>query len=396
TAVVTAASGDRTGRTVVTVSPDDGSDVTGPLVTGVSFSRTTLDVSAGADSFDVLVHARDSQSPIIGIQVLFAEGVSGRTVQCADVTRVSGTDQDGVFRCRVVMRQGEANRAWQMLWVMVADGLRNNSQLEEAELRAGGYPRFVEVTGGSADLSPPVLVGLSLDRDSVWTAGKADTVNLSMQLQDASGLIGVQALVLAGGVSQSVQCGEVARTSGSSRNGTWRCPLVFPRYSANGDWTVAWVMAVDSQFNNRTVETPALAAAGYPTTIHVIDPDQDVTAPQITAFSVHPDTVHTGSADGSATVTLHVTDAQTGVTGVQVLVRSDASTQSVQCGNTSLVSGSAADGTWTCALTFPQGGALGTWTVLWVMAADGMKNNRQMETPAMQAAGWTTQIVTAP
>lgn len=61
----------------------------------------------------------------------------------------------------------------------------------------------------------------------------------------------------------------LTRQTGTALDGTYSGTMTIPRFSAQGDWTVDFVYVADEAYNSAFIGTAALAAAGFPTKLHV-------------------------------------------------------------------------------------------------------------------------------
>jgi hypothetical protein len=116
----------------------------------------------------------------------------------------------------------------------------------------------------------------------------------------------------------------------------------------------------------------------------------DTTPPQIISFSMTPALVNTETADQTVTVTMTVTDDQSGVTaqrnpGTTMEMGSAAAfTQQVNC-SFNRVSGDALNGVYSGTFTLPAGGATGSWQVLYLRLADNVGNFVDLQAGQLEA-----------
>ena len=101
----------------------------------------------------------------------------------------------------------------------------------------------------------------------------------------------------------------------------------------------------------------------------------DVTPPQITAFSLTPSHIDTESAAQSVTLTVTFTDDQSGVASASWGLHMPGSTQSGRGAPLALVSGTALSCTYTGSITLPKGAQSGDWLAS-VSVRDSAGNGR--------------------
>ncbi len=119
----------------------------------------------------------------------------------------------------------------------------------------------------------------------------------------------------------------------------------------------------------------------------------DKTAPTIADVTLAPTTVDVTSAAASVTVSLHVTDAGSGVRSASINLQSPfGSTQLIIQGcSLALASGTRNDGIWQCVIPFAQGVPAGTWS-LTASVSDQAANRRDYQTSDLSAAGLPSTV----
>ena len=117
----------------------------------------------------------------------------------------------------------------------------------------------------------------------------------------------------------------------------------------------------------------------------------DTTPPQITSFSMSPALVNTESAYQTVTVTMTLTDDQSGVstqrnpgTTMEMGPVAGPASQQVNC-PFNLVSGNDLSGVYTGTFTLPAGCSTGTWQVLYLRLADNVGNYVDLDAEQLDA-----------
>ncbi|HEY0036666.1 MAG TPA: hypothetical protein VGB66_08270, partial [Longimicrobium sp.] len=175
-------------------------------------------------------------------------------------------------------------------------------------------------------------------------------------------------------------------------NGTFVCKVGFAPGAQQGTWTLVWVSLYDAAGNSALVQTPELQAAGYPTTLQVTNPDEDIAPPTLSGVS-YASTVKVTEA---LSVTITASDAGLGVDRVGPVFRNPSGTQYASCTANTPASGTRASGTWVCSVTFAPGAETGTWTLEWVALFDRAENNRDVTKAELEAAGYPTTLTVTP
>jgi hypothetical protein len=85
-------------------------------------------------------------SGIAGVQTVVVPPAGG-VRQCTSTTLlISGTPNDGVWACDVVIPKSTAAGTWHVQWVTASDQLGNSRTVQEPELQTAGYRTTILVT----------------------------------------------------------------------------------------------------------------------------------------------------------------------------------------------------------------------------------------------------------
>ncbi|HEX5436117.1 MAG TPA: hypothetical protein VFW98_03085 [Gemmatimonadaceae bacterium] len=141
----------------------------------------------------------------------------------------------------------------------------------------------------------------------------------------------------------------------------------------------------------RTLRDSDLVAAGEPTDVAVLDAAADSTAPVLTAFSIAPDTVHLNADLHQITFTASVEDVGSGVGYVLAFAGPRGADGGSGCG-LQRVSGTAAEGTYSCAMVLPDTAILGEWDAE-VSLRDVTGNDREYGLPQLDSAGFKRSVI---
>lgn len=121
-------------------------------------------------------------------------------------------------------------------------------------------------------------------------------------------------------------------------------------------------------------------------------PGQDATNPEITSFSVAPASIDVTNGSGSFTFSWTARDYGSGVVNVYAsLTYPNNPGATLGCAGTR-VSGTIYEGTYTCTVLVAQNSPSRTWSIEYVSAQDVVGNRVQINTPAIAAGGWPTQV----
>jgi Ca2+-binding RTX toxin-like protein len=240
------------------------------------------------------------------------------------------------------------------------------------------------------DESAPDFSNISVNVESVDTSQTDQKITISAQVTDE--LMGVNYLwcnLYKNSVSGS-QTYRVTRVSGTIRDGFWECEVTLSKWSAKGNWYL-WLGATD--YTNKQTEVRAQSDgtylywkqdgsdSTYVTGLGDTHIEQtgmgDESSPDIDQISVNKSSVNTSSSSQVVTISAHVTDDLSGVSGSFCGLAHNGINGGLP--NARKVSGTIRDGIWECQVTLPKWSTKGNW-YLWFGARDG--TNKQTEVRA--------------
>lgn len=221
-----------------------------PRITNPVFSKTEIDTSAGADSFNLDVTITDDFSGIDTVQC----GPRHNAVENFDikivVTKVSGTNTNGVWRCAVTLPKNSGKGKW-YLAVFVSDksGKRYSidgkpttettwavDDINEIFVQPPldlGLNYITQVGDGDDEL--PTMTSISLDKTQVNTSSSDQTVVATLNLVDVQS--GIRSAELRS-FSPTTFAQNVSACKFTSADGAggevWTCTLKLPIGSQKG------------------------------------------------------------------------------------------------------------------------------------------------------------------
>ena len=225
----------------------------------------------------------------------------------------------------------------------------------------------------AADTVAPQLGSIDIAPDPVDVSAAGQSITLSVAITDDDSGLNHADLYLYNQAGHYITSGSVRaaqRISGTALDGVYSVSLTVPRYSVPGTWRVD-VYLTDTVGNNRNygggyqgIPFPVLVD---PTFTVVNTGLIDATAPAVTAATVAPATVNTGTVSQTVTVDFTVTDALAGLSYGWVymwrpdgILRQDL-LQSFLGG--SPLSGDKMTGTYQISIQLPRNSPQGAWTM---------------------------------
>jgi hypothetical protein len=182
---------------------------------------------------------------------------------------------------------------------------------------------------------------------------------------------------------------NLTQVAGDDRDATWTGTFTIPQGAAPGRYPL-WISISDRVGNGRFYTPEDLAARGHASGVDVSDSRPDATPPDVRSLTVTPDPVDTRGGPAHVTVSMRITDTQSGVKGMVVFLMNPAHTS----GGTEhpffrLQSGSPMDGVWTGTGTLPEHTPAGRW-VLEVRVHDELDNQRTYAVADLDRLGLTS------
>ncbi|HKZ79572.1 MAG TPA: hypothetical protein VJ124_14950 [Pyrinomonadaceae bacterium] len=393
------------------------SDTTPPTLVSFSFTPSAIDTTAAQQPVTVTMRVTDDLAGAFPALLSFVSpsGRQGQAILTGEFNLIFGTSLDGVWQATLNFPQFTESGAWTVSGLLLNDLAGNSVALNAATLQALGFPVTLSVTS-TPDTTPPQLVGLRLTPSAVDVSAGVQDVTVELDLIDA--LAGVQLeperrgfflLTVrspSGGQSHSLSNRDFQLISGTAQNGTWQGTLRIPQFSEAGTWTVGDITVPDAASNTLFVSTSQLRALGFSPDLGVTSVPSDTTPPQLVGFTFTPILIDTSISAVQVTVTYTTTDNLAGVdfspdnptlTGFQAATfRSPSGAQVVVAeffNLATLIAGTPQNGVWRSTFIFARFSEAGTWTVRDVMLRDAVRNRIFLNTAALRAAGFPTELI---
>jgi hypothetical protein len=120
-------------------------DTSPPVLTAFSLSPGSVSLATGDAVVEFTYSVMDGGVGLGDTGVFFNAPVSGQSVHCT-ASRISGTANDGVYRCSVKIQQGKAAGLWTASTVYVRDAVGNRQDYDAGRLKAAGFAFQFTVT----------------------------------------------------------------------------------------------------------------------------------------------------------------------------------------------------------------------------------------------------------
>jgi hypothetical protein len=124
----------------------------------------------------------------------------------------------------------------------------------------------------------------------------------------------------------------------------------------------------------------------------VVEAESDTEPPELVGLSFSPTMVDVTNGPATTTVTLHVTDALSGISTVEIGFQSPVAGQRVAALTENPISGDKNDGTFEVTVTIGQFAESGPWTAFYVILGDSANNRLTLNGSQISALGFPTQL----
>jgi hypothetical protein len=296
------------------------SDTIAPILTGLTLSRTTVDVTAAAQTINVTATATDDLSggSSITVGLTTPSGLVIDTFTGFGLT--SGTPLNGTYT-GVLSIPRYAVAGSYSLGVYLFDFAGNYRSMTTAELASAGFPSAITVIDATPDTVPPSLMSASISPSTIdVSTGPQDVTVLLNVTDNISGTSdrpqdACFPLRLAGPTGfPEINFNNPTLVAGTRTNGTWRAVVRIPQHSRAGTWSIRQIDLQDEALNSILLQQPQLAAAGTNPTFTVVSATPDTTPPSLTGLSFSPPLFNTSLSAQTVRTYVSATDDRSGVT----------------------------------------------------------------------------------
>jgi hypothetical protein len=306
-------------------------DTVPPVVTGVTLSSRSINLSHGAQQLVVTIDAKDQSAdgPPSGVKEVQVEFSGPGALPDAHLALASGTPGNGIWRAIVPIPVMTRPGRWRIINVEVVDNDGNGNTYSHGygpgysgptDIVLRGWGDFFTVAG-SAPAPPapkaPTFVGLIASRRSIDIRSRIQAVHVTARW---AGAPAYHVTVAASTPGRTPHHPLRARLR-KSADGRWRGVLVFRPGMRPGEWQLGVTAEFGPHSNPQATSGSGSPAAGQPapTTIDV-DSVRDPTPPVVSSVSVRPFGATANPGD-RLTVIAHVADPQSGVRNIGIEFR---------------------------------------------------------------------------
>ncbi len=366
------------------VAAHSAEDQRPPMVTGLTFSPDPVQLTGASATVSFTVRATDPTG-VSGLYVLLYSSDGQEVGRCT--AQAPGNPAEATMQCAIAIRNSPFLQPGTLqVWLGLLDARGRYGLYNAAALAAAGFDSALEL---QVDTSPPALMGLDLAPDSIDVRTTAAGVEVTFRVSNGYRATGVQ-VTLGNEGGNSFSCTASTPISvDASGVALFRCSFLFQRGAPPGPYTVTQAVVSGTAYG-----TAALQAAGYDTVLKVTSNTiADTTPPAVAGLAFSPDPVQVTGRSATVTFTVRLTDAGAGAGAAYIFLVNSAGNEVGRCATSTLVSGTPADGTFQCTITFTNNAALEPATYGVAVRADDRNGNFAIYQPAtLQAAGFDASL----
>lgn len=385
-----------------TEAPDEAP----PRLSWLGVNPPSADNTAGPTTVNVYVGALDA-SPVVSVKA-HMRGPQGFS---NDLSLTPGAQGGFESSGTLVLPAGTPTGIYAIDHLTIVDSKGNATQVSEAEIEAGQFPRELDVYAGP-DEAGPTLESFSISPISVDTSTGAATVTLRARVTDA--LSGADQA----GPSFDIPSQEpskvffprghgygMERINGTVHDGEWTAEISLPHHAAQGNYELNAIQLHDRAGNFTTYDREEIEDMGFPVTFTETGPG-DVTGPEVTDFWMKPTTLRASHGERTIFFYVHVKDdlsgfglwPDTGFSNVRVDFEPPGEWHEFESTGTvpQLISGTVLDGIWRSETVVEAAAPVGEYVINYVAATDLAGWTSSLDTTELETAGLPTSFVNLP
>jgi IPT/TIG domain len=366
----------------VTVEGTEDNEV--PIVTALSFSSPSLNISSSAQTLTVKATITDNLSGLTTATIGFRSPQGRFTTGHATLTKVSGTSTSGTYEAVVTFPRYAEVGIWNVSTFQLIDNVGNESALTPTRLEAKGFPGNV-IVEGTEDAGPPEVSAMTFEPSAVEVSSSAQTVTVKATLTDS--LSGVAA----GAIQFESPSGKqftskvaFSKVSGTETSGTWEAKVPFEKFIQSGSWKVTTLLLEDNVGNVAKLTSANLEGKGLPHSVAVTS-TEDTEAPKLASFTLTPSSVNTTTSAQTVTATAEITDNASGFAHGSLDFKKPTGEHLTVPMSFVRVSGTATKGVYEAKTSFNRYTQSGTWSIGLMNLGDAVGNEVNFTAAELEA-----------
>ena len=330
------------------------------------------------------------------------------------VHRISGDEQEGAYASAARLPRFSEPGVWTLAsFALMKSGKTLQTLDLAAFLRLNMVPQFT--VQGTGDTTLPQLASLSLSPTTVDTSLSSQSITVTARLTDdlsGMGVSGPGYSPRAGASatfysptklqSASVSLNWTNRVSGDALDGVYSGPVILPRFSEPGVWTLDRFEILDGVGNPSYLTGSDLFRSRFPSQF-IVQGIGDTNAPNLASLSFSPAVVDTSRSSQVVTIRVRLSDdlsgimpygaAYPGFATVSAQLSSPTRKQTVSLNWLYRLSGDLWDGVYEGDVTLPRFSESGIWSLDLFIPTDAAGNSARMNLANLVRAGLPTQLL---
>lgn len=353
-------------------------DILTPTITIVDTSVTTFALTA-----------MDNSSGVKDISVLLTSP-SGWEMRAEVSQETPGTMLYLNFDSETFSKYAEAG-TWKVTELSLGDAAGNVKILGTADLEEREFPTNVEVINANSDIADATLLDFVILTPTVDLADPDPKASFTVSASDNPAGIHRISVTLRSPTGTDFRWAEMVDNGNPTSFNGQIDSNAFDSYAETGTWTVSELAIIDAAGNALRLDTTALTDLSFSTTVDVINGLADTTLPLLDDFQILTPNVYPATGEAKAQYSVTVSDADSGVDSIEVMLVSPSGAESMQAVFSSPSSPVNIQAEMETAL-FNQIAEPGTWEVSYVVITDSANNSALISTADLTANGYDTTV----
>ena len=230
-------------------------DVTAPVITAMTVSPATIDITSSSVNVTLTATITDDLSGFSSGSLTFTSPSGAQMISQGIFATSTGSDQ---YTATLYFPRWSETGDWHIQSVSVADGVSNWRWLDRMGLQALGIDPVITVTG-AGDTSAPSLSSLTVSPTTVdVTSGSATATVTATITDDLSGFAWGSLYFMGPDGMQNTWSGSFSYLDGDR----YRATVTFPSGAEPGVWHVYYVSLTDNVRNTATLSRSDLQPLG--------------------------------------------------------------------------------------------------------------------------------------
>ncbi|MEL7021395.1 MAG: T9SS type A sorting domain-containing protein [Bacteroidota bacterium] len=322
-------------------------DTAVPIIQDIRFSTQTANVSTRAVTVSMFIDVTDDLS---GAKLVLPDIIypNGKRESCV-ATLVSGSRMEGTWQYDFFLPQ-YLQSGTAVVDVYLTDEALNHVFLTSSELVLEGLDADFDIANGNPDGVAPNINNITISEQTVDISTGDGLITIAVDVTDnlsGTGVV-IPNLILPNGMALN---GNAQLVSGNAMNGRWEKTFIIPQHTTVGTARFGLFME-DVVYNCISFDADGIASGGFDNDFEIVGGTADVTAPNITSFSVSTDAVFVEDGSALVSVLIGTTDDLSGV--YQVIPHLTTPNGVISSNGATLISGDENDGLWRYTFTVPQ------------------------------------------